>query len=701
MLSCASRKLQSIPDFDFNKSDDVKNSNFHNINNLFAEMRSEDKPDEYYFAVLGDSRNLVRSYDLSGFNHVAKHIVFAKDKNEEQYIYDQIKFVMHLGDFVYEGVPKAQWDNLKKAFSRKDYFDENYPYIKLLAKDKPIFPALGNHEVMKLSFKKETPYKNLAISNIGLKNFYEFFNWNSFLSNPNILYAIPSELTPTLFDSLSNRLNEQDAQLMKEYYIQLENGNFHLKVYQDIIQKYKTGEGLVEAQMNFIDPNVKSKLVHDLQNIYRKLGFNTLPVISSDNMACYAFEIDGLIYLVLDSMTRGWHYQVFSDLKTSIYHNKDHQHYLNLFSKSDLNGQYEFYKVVKNYAKENGKMISIFMHHSAINSSDNIDGGGIQYNLKLMLGIDYNRAKYKERSELEFDQNTSSSSFFDEILFINSGVNDPIMQDMFTSCVHYYQGFTLNNYIDDQWAGRFNWHITGGGGGELTRKFDNEKMSYSVMLYNERLKSISDLGVSNPSIQITDNEVKTNFNYLLVHVKGNEIVDVIPKIIPDEEVRLEKPLYNIRARFKAPVFSEPSSNGTLVSVSIGGWGFEKINPFLQFITWDPALGYGYLIYDNDGEAEPGSLVQIELLKFDLQFPQKKELSVLLGGLTDIRIEKNRSRSYFTMGVESPLIYNFFNRLHPLNLGLHYHMPLPEGEENDPDFGKNITWSFFINYAFIF
>ncbi len=671
----AADKPQQIPYFDFNRPNNIEYSNFYNIDKMFTEMQSEDGTDEYYFAILGDTQNNVRSYDLSGFNYVAKNIIYTKDKNEEYYIYDKIKFIMHLGDIVFEGDSKNQWDNLKKAFSGKDYYGENYPYIKLLVRDKPIFPTVGNHDLMMFKFKKESLYKNLSISNIGLEHFYEFWGWESFYSNPNIMYPIPSELTSEHFNSISSNLDAEDKRLFCEYYIQREDGRFYLKIYQDIIEKYKNSGGFTEAHMDFFDPDIKDKVVKDLHRIYTNIGYNSLPTLSSDNMVCYAFEIDGLIYLVLDSMTRGWHYKVFSELKKSIYHNKEHQHYLNLFSKSDVNGQYEFFKAVKEYVELNNKRLSIFMHHSAINSNNDIDASGLEYNLKLMLGVDYDKTKYKKYSELEFDKNTSNTSFFDDILFINSGSDVPMMQEMFTACVHYYQGFKVNNYMDDQFSGSFDWHISGGGGGELDTELDDEKVAYSEMLYNERLKKESDLTKVNRSIKITDIKTRKSFHYLLVHVKGNEIVDVIPKYIPYEDIKLRRPsFFNPRVKLHTPTFNSPTSYGTLASIYIGNWGLEKFNHMLQFVTYEPSLGYGFLYYNPEGDEDYAALLKYNLLNFNLKFPNDKEVALLLLGYTDIVAGTMKKRSYWTFGVEAPLLYNFWGVQSKLNFGLQYYLP---------------------------
>jgi len=78
---CSYFKPVPLQQFDFNKGRDVENSNFNNMNEMFKEIRSEDA-DDYYFVVIGDTRNMVRSDDLNGFNFVAKQIIYAKDNDE-------------------------------------------------------------------------------------------------------------------------------------------------------------------------------------------------------------------------------------------------------------------------------------------------------------------------------------------------------------------------------------------------------------------------------------------------------------------------------------------------------------------------------------------------------------------------------------------------------------------------------------------
>ena len=224
---CSYFKPAGLTEFDFNKDKETENSNFNNMHKMFMELDSSETED-YYFVVIGDSRNMVRSDDLSGFNFVAKQIIYAKDN--DGYIYDKIKFIMHMGDIVYDGVAKYQWDNIKKAFSNKDYYENNYPYIKLLARQKPVFPVLGNHEIMKFKFKPETKYKNLASVNKGLQNFNDFFNWEEFMADSNILYSIPSELPIDTFTKLCNKIGANESDVMNKHYVLLEDNLYHLKI---------------------------------------------------------------------------------------------------------------------------------------------------------------------------------------------------------------------------------------------------------------------------------------------------------------------------------------------------------------------------------------------------------------------------------------------------------------------------------------
>ena len=127
-FGCAGKKTNLMP-IRFNKNEINKRSNLYNINELFSEMEEPGtEADDYYFIVIGDTRNVVRSYSLNGFNYLAKQILYAKDKNSGERIYDKIKFIIHMGDLVYNGNERMHWLNLQKGFSEKDYPHDNYPY---------------------------------------------------------------------------------------------------------------------------------------------------------------------------------------------------------------------------------------------------------------------------------------------------------------------------------------------------------------------------------------------------------------------------------------------------------------------------------------------------------------------------------------------------------------------------------------------
>jgi hypothetical protein len=702
---CSYFKPAGLTEFDFNKDKETENSNFNNMHKMFMELDSSETED-YYFVVIGDSRNMVRSDDLSGFNFVAKQIIYAKDN--DGYIYDKIKFIMHMGDIVYDGVAKYQWDNIKKAFSNKDYYENNYPYIKLLARQKPVFPVLGNHEIMKFKFKPETKYKNLASVNKGLQNFNDFFNWEEFMADSNILYSIPSELPIDTFTKLCNKIGANESDVMNKHYVLLEDNLYHLKIYQDFIEELKNTKPQIAIIGNYLDENKKLEVISDLYPIYNKLDYNVLPAISSDNMICYAFEIQDQIYFIMDSMSRGWHYNTFTQLKEGLFPKKQDQHDLNLFSKSDLNGQYEFYKALKEYADKHEKIIVPFMHHSAINSVNDIDGSGIQYNLKLMLGVDYDD---KIKNSTEFYKSISDNTFFDELLF-------PDVQgeefNYFTSCVHYYQGIEFNTYNNDILQNKINWYITGGGGGELETSHDDNVMYKTVDLLNRRLldtysvrNNEGDRTLVNPAIEVEKSEVEYSYNYLLVHVENGVISEVIPKFIETEKVKLKKPLIKLSATLSNPVYYEPISVGQLIFVSPWSWGLEKIAVGLSPFTWDPSFGVGYLNYDYNNK-EKSEMASIEVgspLRFKARFSNSREFIFNFFDFTMFNGGSTKARTLISAGMEGPLLYNFFyDAKEPwpsiykrINFAYNYYF-YDVDPDVEIDFAKDIKMSWIVKFS---
>lgn len=700
-FGCTGKKVDLFP-IKFNNNEFTERSNLSNINELFREMKApETESDDYYFVVIGDTRNLVRSYDLNCFNYLTKQILFAKDINNEKRIFDKIKFIIHMGDLVYNGHERMHWLNLQKGFSERDYATDNYPYLKLFAEAKAVFPVLGNHEIMRLRLRPQTRYRDLAGSGKGLDFFKKFFNWDSFIANPNILSPIPGELQKATFDRLCLRLEEEDRKTMEKHYVLKEDYHYHLKIFQDVIDKYKTEEEIEATGENFLSPEKKKEVISDLHKIFKSLGYNTLPVISSDNMICYAFEIDNTVYLILDSMARGWHYNTFSEIKKSLYAKKN-QHRLHLFSKSDLNGQYEFFQAVSDYVKENGKKLIPFAHHSPFNSKNKLDASGIEYNLKLMLGVD----SRKNNNGRIFDKETNRT-FLDDIIFFNGAKSGQAshIDNIFTSCVHYYEKFTLVPKVGNREYNKINWYITGGGGGELSRSFDSDRLKYSKTLYNKRLSSenndIKAPDSQNGSIEITENKVQLGYHFLIVHVKNGEIIEVYPQFAEKKKVRIRKSTILKNTKYTTTTFNSPVSFGNMMSFDFFSLGFEKIVPGLYFLTWEPGTGFGALLIDSFGDANSATISTFEFFKFGLNFPRSRYTITLLGSM-DIHDKKNVSRNYLSFGIEAPVLYNFFGIGgvgKKLSLRIYYYIPAAVKEGYDPDFGKNINSSISIVYTF--
>jgi hypothetical protein len=695
-LNAARKSTKIERDFLFNKDETVKYSNLNNLNKLFAEMGDKEKSEDYYFVAIGDTRNTVRSLDLFGFNYVAKHIFYARDRNSGELIYDKIKFIVHTGDIVYNGVGKSQWTNLKRAFSIKDYGDDNYPYIKLLVTQKPMFPTLGNHEIMKFLLKKETVYRDVAHSNKGLNHFKDFFNWEAFIANPNIMYTIPAQISEVTFNSILGRLtHEVDKKILQHHYIKKKK-EYCLKLFQEELREIKEKKTEVENNEFMLDAKKRDLATRELTRIFRSLGYNTLPVLSTDDMICYAFEIDGLIYLVMDSMARGWHYQTFSDLKHAMYRSKKNRHNLNLFTKSDLNGQYRFFKVVSEYAQQNGKTIVPFLHHSPISSGGHFDRTGREFNYKLMLGTHYDMKERKKSAAYNFNKEVSRT-FFDDIFFPELGEGQPpFISDIITSCVHYYEKFVLESRIDGHVHNRLNWYISGGGGGELTRTVKPEKLTYVEMLYNERQKSI---GGEGKTIKILNDEVKTEFHFLVVHVKNGRIVDVYPHLIDSKEIEIHRSTFLKTVKLAQISFADPPSVGLMMSADVFSLGLDKIHKYLAFLTWDPVIGLGYLHYDTIYEDSWNStgIFFIDPIRLTLNFPRSRY--TLSAGFTMIFESNTMSRNYISIGIEAPLLYNFFGFAKRWNFQYKYYYPQKMKDKYDPDFGKDIRHSFEINYTF--
>ena len=680
MSSCISSKAMPGAEFTFSGAR-TEMSNLVNLDTLWEGQDAA--AEEYYFVVVGDTRNFVRSMDLANFNQVAKEIIYARDQESGKRIYEKIKFVVHCGDFVYEGAAAEQWDNLKKAFSHKDYARNNYPYIKMLFRDKPLFPALGNHEIMDFKFKSQTKYMDLAASPAGVEYFKDFFNWDEWIRSAGILVPVPADLPEERFRQIAATIVDPARK-------------------QQFLDSYVPGRaGRRHRQMT---PGVSPQsLAATLADIFNGAGYHTLPVLSSDNMITYAFEYRGMVFLVLDSMARGWHYPGFTRLKKALFPDKRRQHELHLFSPSEWNGQYMFFKALQERTRRQGKKMILFMHHSPINSVNDLDAGGMEYNLKLILGLG-DVAKNEGPSG---GPGPVNRTFFDDILFdCHDSHGAAFLDTAITSCTHLYQQFRLQSKVPAH-EGGIDWFVTGGGGAEPERHFDDSRLKVIEDRLNERFQRQASENGSEAAaaVHIRDNRVVNQFHYLLVKMKGSRILHIAPCFISSRDVVLRKPTMRLEAKFQASFYREPFSFGQEMKIGIGSWGMEWLHPFLSFITWDPSFGIGFLYYNSGDQAVGAELYAATFafspLSFKLRFPQGKELTVHLPGIEFLNGIGDYARSYLSFGLEAPLFFNLFGKWKPWGLGLKYRVPMRFSSGHDPDFGDRLRWSFYCNYAFSF
>lgn len=678
----------------FNKDVNIESSNLYKINRMFRQMNRQAKSKEdYYFIVIGDTRNLIRSYDLNPFNQVVKHIFFLKDKTTGEPIYNKVKFMVHLGDFVYNGAERTQWLNLKRAFSEKDYAEKSYAYLKTFTASKPIFPVLGNHDIMKFDLRIPSSGKGFDKSKKGVKYFKEFFNWNGFISNSFIITPIPAEFDQKTFKTLLKRLSgEKNREKLIKHYVLMPDKHYHLKIFQDIIKEFKD-KNKIQDQLkeNFLDPGKKKEVISDLQGVFTTLGYNTVPVIGPDNMICYAFEIGDLVFLVLDSMARGFHYKNFEKLKRALL-GKNNQHRLHLFSKSDLNGQYEFFKAVFNYAGRQGKTLVPMWHHSPLNGHTIINGLGVGFNIKLMLGL----KPRKENNTDDFDKN-GDQSFLDDIIFSSGDGSDskPGINHVFTSCVHSFEKFLLNSKNNQKDINQIKWFITGGGGAELSKKFNFARLKQSIKLYNQRLAASDFPG---RQIKITGHQVTRRYHFLVVQVKEGKIVDVYPYFVEKEQVNVRPSPFFRNLRFKSLAFSSPVSIGSIMGVDLVKLGFEKASRYLYFITWEPGLELGLLSGDIAGDSRTTGILSFSPGKFSFNVPRHRYTFTLLG-YTKIFGTPGAGKEYISFGVESPVLHNMFGAAKRWSLAFNWYIPLNRGESIDNDFGEDIKFSLGLCYKF--
>lgn len=607
--------------------------------------------DDYYFVVVGDIQNSVRSFSRHAFEAIAKDVQRAVDERTGTPVYDKVRFVILLGDLVYQGPIVRQWENLEGTFAGKDLDDVRYPNIARLVSDKPILPAIGNHELLSFHFKTQTKYKDVFDSPEGVVNFKRFFGWDRFISNPKILYPVPTDLSGEMYQAVMEKNPEPEARrVLAASYARGSDGRYHLTFFE----RPPLQEGEFAAG--------KARLADALVPLFRRAGYGTLPVINSDNMVAYGVDAGNTIFLFLDSMARGWHYPGLARLKEALYPNKKDQHRLNLFSESPFNGQADFYHAVAAYAHETGKSIVPLMHHSVINGSKSIHATGLGHNLWLALGLPQTGAEHGD------------ATLFDEILFSDASY-------LFSACSHGFENFSVVSSSPGRPDHTLQWFVTGGGGGPLTKAFYPERLKDIETLYNQKHASTPGPAPAG-TIAVVDHTSRISHHYLLVHVQHGRIVDVSPRFI--DKATLPRAQAGPQVTMKASYYSATSSAGAAVEFTPGAWGLERVRWYLTFVNWRPSVSLGMF---GDAGRSVGStsgshaaVVEVSPLTLDVYIPGSKVVTLRPFGF-EMWAEGGGRRNYFmTMGVELPVFYNAWSRLPNLTVGLKAYVPM----QSDPN-----------------
>ncbi|MEI6667458.1 MAG: metallophosphoesterase family protein [Acidobacteriota bacterium] len=602
--------------------------------------------DDYYFVAVGDIQNTVRSFSRPVFEAIAKDVEHAVDRSTGKPVYDQVRFVMLLGDLVYEGPVARQWTNLEAMFAGKGLDGIAYPNIARLVRDKPILPAIGNHELLNFRLQTQTKYKDLFDSPVGVANFKRFFAWDRFIANPKILYPVPTDLSVEQYEAVvaSNATADATSTMAKHYALG-RDGRYRLTFFDQpslVAEEFAAG---------------KARVAGALAPLFRRAGYGTLPILNSDNMIAYGVDAGNTIFLFLDSMARGWQYPGLAKLKEALYPDKRDQHRLNLFSESPFNGQADFYRAVTAYARETGKSIVPLMHHSVINGSKSIRTTGLGYNLWLALGL----------PQAKTDR--GDPTLFDEILFSDA-------EYLFSGCVHSFEDFSVVASVAGKPDNRLHWFVAGGGGGPLTRVFRREQFAEIEALYNQKRASIPD---SSPAgtIAVVDATARLSHHYLLVHVQHGRIVDVSPRFLDQTQVPRRRARPQVSAQ--ASYYSATSSVGASVEGSPGAWGLERLKGFLAFVNWRPSAGLG-VIGDAGRSAgstdhSAGTVVGVWPLTLDVYIPGSKVVTLRPLGFEMWNSAAGRPQFFVTTGVRVPIVYSGRNRRPYLTAGFNLHIPM--------------------------
>jgi hypothetical protein len=662
----ASRNAAAVATSDF------RDANLDRVHRFLAEASAGGEAlADYYFVLVGDIQNGPRNFNHDVFNAIAKEVESAVDPKTGDHLYDRIRFVILLGDLVDEGTGSKQWDALARAFAGRDPDGKPYPFLSLLIKDKPIFPALGNHEILSFRPFPQDRYKDLFDSPRGVVNFKKFFGWDRWIADPHILYPVPADLAADTFRDVLARLTDPaDRRSLTASYGLKADGRYHLKFYDR--------PSLHEAEFQA----GRARLAAELAPVFRRAGYGTLPVLNSDSMICYAFEAGKVMYVILDSMSRGWHYPVFAGFKQALYPAKRDQHRLNLYTLSPYNGQADFYEAVAAYAHERGDTVVPMMHHSFFNTARNPYSLGIEYNSWLGLGLP------------QGPQEKGDPTLMDKIIFSDVPV-------FFSACVHRYESFTIVAKTPGQPDHALHWTISGGGGGP----FKAGPITYTTIkvregLYNKKLENESG-PTAGRSIEMKDATARFGFHYLLVHVRDGQVVEASPHFL--EPADLPRSLSRPQIALTALYASGPGSTGASVEFSPGFWGAEKFIRYLAFVYWRPSVSLGFVDYNVWGKGLDARAVAVTMEVSPLTL----ECHIQRGNIVTLRPlnfeywdgRGSLRRAFLTTGLEAPLIYDLTGRLEKLNFGLKVLFPLRAGAAADPSFGAKTGVAFSVGYRF--
>jgi hypothetical protein len=623
---------------------------------------------DYYFVLVGDPQNSVRDLGRPVFNAIAKNIYEAVDPKTGERLYDRIRFVIINGDMVDEGPSLRQWGAFDKALRGMGADGTPYPYLALLAKDKPVFPTLGNHELMNFRLRPQTKYDDLFGSPLGIARFKAFFDWDRWIADPRVLYPVPADLPEAVFRSLISKLEDPaEKEFLEAQYVLKPDGRRYLKFFE---APPLAGAGFRAG---------KDALAPRLAAIFRRAGYGTLPVLNSDNMICYAFEAGKVVFLFLDSMSRGWQYPNFARLKKALYPDDKDQHRLNLASLSPFNGQADFFHAVADYARERGLTLVPLLHHSFFNLSRDPYRTGVEYNSWLALGLP------------QATDEKGDPTLVDEIVFSD-------VPAVFSSCIHRFEAFTIVAKAPGRPDHTLRWYVSGGGHGSSGAGNPVDRSQIRQDLYNGKLAEAPG-GPAGRSIEVRDKEERNGGHYLLVHVRDGRIVEVSPRFLAPEETK--RPTFRPQLTLGASYSIQPDTAGAGLEFSPGYWGLERIAHYLEFINWRPSAGLGFVNYNVWGKAPD---VQTYAATFEIS-PFTAEFHIPRANIVTLRPlafeywdgGENLRRAFLTTGLEMPILYNLFGKLDRLTVGIKVYFPLGAGAGSDPEFGARMNLGFSVGY----